>query len=368
MLGATTNTTATGASANELELSCTTCLAHFDSKQEKRVHMKEDWHVYNLKRRITSLPPISLEIFETRVRTPDSGSEDERWGRHPKAQSYVLKSNELEDEAPEDLVSLSPVSSDDEDGSFEARCLFCDLESTSMQANLTHMSEAHSFLIPSADRLMDASSLLQYLHTLVSIFHECLFCHQERSTKSAVQGHMRDKGHCKLDLEDEENELWEFYDLSSDESEAEDGEEDEEGTERIVKIEDSLRLPSGKILGPRTQARSLLRHISKRRRPPPSEQGLLTSTSDEAGPSVEPENVAARTQMVALRKGTEMSLLGVPELQQRALMVLEKKMEGLQVRARNEFQGGVERGGNKQKTFRVKSMGKKAGGLEKRNG
>jgi pre-60S factor REI1 len=325
--------------------------------------------VYNLKRRIASLPPISLEIFETRVRTPDSGSEDERWPRHPKAQSHVLRSNELEDEAPEDLVSLSPLSSDDEDDSYEAHCLFCDVESTSMQANLTHMSEAHSFLIPSADRLMDTSSLLQYLHTLVSIFHECLFCHQERSSKSAVQDHMRDKRHCKLDLEDEENELWEFYDLSSDKGETEEEEEEEdESVERIVKVDDSLRLPSGKILGPRTQARSSQRHISKRRRSPPPGQGLLTSTSEEAGPSVEPENLAARTQMVALRKGTEMSLLGVPELQQRALMVLEKKMEGLQARARNEFQGGVERGGNKQKTYRVKHIGKKRGGLEKRNG
>lgn len=49
-------------------------------------------------------------------------------------------------------------------------------------------------------------------------------------------------------------------------------------------------------------------------------------------------------------------------------MATEKKMEAVQSRASNEFQGGVERGGNKQKTFRVLSMGKKAGGLEKRNG
>jgi pre-60S factor REI1 len=69
-----------------------------------------------------------------------------------------------------------------------------------------------------------------------------------------------------------------------------------------------------------------------------------------------------------MRKGAEMSLAGVSALQQRALMVVEKKMEGLQARVRNEYQAGVERGGNKQKTFRVKHMGKKRGGLEKRNG
>jgi pre-60S factor REI1 len=49
-------------------------------------------------------------------------------------------------------------------------------------------------------------------------------------------------------------------------------------------------------------------------------------------------------------------------------MVMEKQMEGLQARARNEYQGGLERGANRQKRFRVKHMGKKRGGLEKRLG
>ncbi len=80
------------------------------------------------------------------------------------------------------------------------------------------------------------------------------------------------------------------------------------------------------------------------------------------------ENIQPRDQSVVLRKGAEMSLAGVPELQQRALMVMEKKMEGLQARARNEYQSGVERGANRQKRFRVKHMGKKRGGLEKRLG
>jgi len=48
MLGATTNTTATGANSTELELNCTTCLAHFETKQEKRLHMKEDWQWVSL--------------------------------------------------------------------------------------------------------------------------------------------------------------------------------------------------------------------------------------------------------------------------------------------------------------------------------
>jgi pre-60S factor REI1 len=49
-------------------------------------------------------------------------------------------------------------------------------------------------------------------------------------------------------------------------------------------------------------------------------------------------------------------------------MAVELKEEKLEARARNEYQSKVEKGGNKQKTYRVSSIGKKAGGLEKRLG
>jgi hypothetical protein len=43
MPDATTNTTTAGANTTEQELSCTTCLANFESKEAKRAHMKEEW-------------------------------------------------------------------------------------------------------------------------------------------------------------------------------------------------------------------------------------------------------------------------------------------------------------------------------------
>lgn len=292
----------------------------------------------------------------------DSGSEDEKWDARLKAQNHILESEELEARAPEDFASLSPLSSNEEEVFESAQCLFCNLESPSLQDNLAHMSEVHAFSIPYADQVIDISSLLSYLYTLVSIFHECLFCHQERNTKSGVQDHMRGKGHCKLDLDDGESELWEFYDSDSEEDET----SDIETQEKAVQLEDSLRLPSGKILGHRSQPRSSQRHFSKRRRSASPSQGLLTELGDEG--EIQAENIESRDQSVVLRKGAEMSLAGVPELQQRALMVMEKKMESSQARAKNEYQSGVERGANRQKRFRVKHMGKKRGGLEKRLG
>ena len=76
----------------------------------------------------------------------------------------------------------------------------------------------------------------------------------------------------------------------------------------------------------------------------------------------------APSNHLVVRKGTETSLVGIPEKQQRALLAVAKRMEASAGRTMNEFQGGVERKGNCQKTFRGKSIGKKAGGLEKRLG
>jgi pre-60S factor REI1 len=160
-------------------------------------------------------------------------------------------SEELESQAPEEFAALSPLS-DNEDGFEAATCLFRNTGSSEMQDNLTHMAQAYSCTIPFADRLINTESFLHYLHTLVSVFYKCLFCYQERRSKSGLQDHMRGKRHCKLDLEDEESEFWEFYDSDLEGCEEED---DEVGEGRNVKVDDSLRLLSGKTLGSRSQAR-----------------------------------------------------------------------------------------------------------------
>ncbi|SZF05650.1 unnamed protein product [Blumeria hordei] len=46
---------------------CNTCQVAFRNSDLQRGHMRSDWHRYNLKRRITSLPPISSEIFTEKV-------------------------------------------------------------------------------------------------------------------------------------------------------------------------------------------------------------------------------------------------------------------------------------------------------------
>lgn len=47
--------------------SCNSCQVAFRSPEQQRAHMHTDWHRYNLKRRITSLPPLASEVFAEKV-------------------------------------------------------------------------------------------------------------------------------------------------------------------------------------------------------------------------------------------------------------------------------------------------------------
>jgi len=43
--------------------SCSTCRVTFDDNEAQRAHYKQDWHKYNLKRKIAGLPTITEHEF-----------------------------------------------------------------------------------------------------------------------------------------------------------------------------------------------------------------------------------------------------------------------------------------------------------------
>jgi pre-60S factor REI1 len=244
--------------------------------------------VYNLKRRIASLPPISITVFEAQVRASGSGSEDG-----------------------------------------DKECSVCEQYYRSRRAWHAHL-KSRNHIRNTAE--LDLES-------------------DESSSLSTLSLHSSEEDSC---LDEDESNL--------------DSTEEEQATPILLPGEE-LRLPSGKILGHRSRARP------HRRRPNPNRtersssphQQLLTEGDANTSP-LPMVTMESKDRRLAMRNGTEMSMIGVPEQQQRALMAVEKKMESLASRKSNEYQAGVERGGNLQKRFRVKSIGKKAGGLEKRNG
>ncbi|TLD24986.1 hypothetical protein PspLS_06108 [Pyricularia sp. CBS 133598] len=64
--GDASGVSASGAPASH-PYTCNTCHVAFRNIDLQKNHMKGDWHRYNLKRRVASLPPISSEIFNEKV-------------------------------------------------------------------------------------------------------------------------------------------------------------------------------------------------------------------------------------------------------------------------------------------------------------
>lgn len=56
---------------------CNTCGLSFPTADLQRLHMKTDWHRYNLKRRVASLPPISSEVFAEKILQQQAQEEQE---------------------------------------------------------------------------------------------------------------------------------------------------------------------------------------------------------------------------------------------------------------------------------------------------
>ena len=48
---------------------CNTCNLQFPAAEDQRSHMKSEWHRYNLKRRVAQLPPITEDLFNSKVST-----------------------------------------------------------------------------------------------------------------------------------------------------------------------------------------------------------------------------------------------------------------------------------------------------------
>ncbi|KIW77393.1 hypothetical protein Z517_09839 [Fonsecaea pedrosoi CBS 271.37] len=116
-----------------------------------------------------------------------------------------------------------------------SRCLFCNYDSPNLKLSVMHMTKIHGLFIPEQNFLVDLEGLIRYMQAKVHQNFECLYCHKLRGNAEGVQTHMRDKAHCKIAFETEEEliEVGQFYDFSS--TYSDDGEEDFGGAMEGVK-------------------------------------------------------------------------------------------------------------------------------------
>lgn len=286
--------------------------------------MKSSWHVYNLKRKIASLPSISLDIFKDQI-------------EKAKPESPKRKGEEKAEETP------AIEESDEEDVGSPRQCLFCpqkfDDDSNEFESTLEHMYTVHGLFIPDPSMISDLESFLGYLATGVRVWHECLYCGTTRNSTQAIQSHMRDSSHCMLNME-REPELLEFWEPRSD------GEDDIPSN--VAKASagsgKELQLLSGKKVGSRADPRRRMRtrdtSLILRNDIEPS----LSASSASPGPS---EKQSFGHRQLARRE--EMSLRNIDPQQRHALVLAEKRSQVQESVASRARDWSYARKANKQK-------------------
>lgn len=263
------------------------------------------------------------------------------------------------------------------------QCLFCPKLSSDFTDSMTHMRKSHGLFIPHQPHLaVDLEALFRYLHLIVFGYRECIKCGTERATVQAVQQHMSGKGHCNFDISEEDSEFAEFYDFSEPEDDVESysdsngDEKNQESTTSSSRIplpadQDSIRLPSGKIIsrqssapvGPSsTQLRRRARTYASRLEHTLIEDG--DEKEEEGAPGQEEpgsgvhdtrllskrekrEKETVTYQMASMSANDRNSLVHLPPSQQRAILAAQFRHAVKVQKEERRRQSKVDRKGNK---------------------
>lgn len=261
--------------------------------------MKSDWHRYNLKRRVANLPPLSEEIFNSKVQAAsasgDAASEQpektkqltKKEIRRREKEALLEKKRQLlkiaeqnalkrmaedhkepEEKVPEEVEQKEEESDSDltEEQLSEklmqqkidnrvdiplTECFFCPNKRSfeTVELNLEHMFKSHGFYIPEQKYLVDRDGLLSYISEKIGLGNVCIVCNFEGRSLEAVRAHMLAKRHCRIpyEEEDEKLEISQYYNFTStyerqsgpvEEGKEEDWEDVESGDEEVSDEDD----------------------------------------------------------------------------------------------------------------------------------
>ncbi|KAF4451248.1 hypothetical protein F53441_5750 [Fusarium austroafricanum] len=286
----------------------------------------------------------------------------------PMLLSFVQESNPL---TPNIMGSSKP--SESTPSFTPGQCLFCPNTSQTLAESMIHMQKSHGLFIPQQNHLVvDLETLFRYLHLVIFEYRGCLHCGTERSTVQAVQQHMMGKGHCKIDVS-EGSEFADFYNFSHHQLESNVMEDDEEERESaavkpnlkpLQVDEDSIRLPSGRIISKKLSAQvepslSQPRHRTRITKPQ-LEYSSVEVDEEDSTPDHMPENsdtrlsrrerrqkATATYQLANMSAGDRSALMHLSATEQRSLITTQHRaMEKVQ-KDETRRQRKLDRKGNK---------------------
>jgi len=208
---------------------CTACSQTFATVEEQRAHCKSERHVYNTKRRLAGLKPISQELWERKLRDSSKAAAESRGTAH------------LKEREAKEIQEPGAVRPSQEELPWTPECCLFDRKRfESIDECLGYMWRTYNFAVPDREYCTDLPGLLGYLNDKITDGNICLYCNRKFPDAASCRRHMLDKNHTRIgtdalsrrgrkdDIGSEEmqDELQDFFDFTSSTREV---------TERIVK-------------------------------------------------------------------------------------------------------------------------------------
>lgn len=246
-------------------LYCKACKKFFKTKNSHDNHLNSKKHKECLK-----------DFLENHVNENDREDIEVSIPAAEEIKNRTIEEENNDDDDDDDGMDIESVDSDEwidgaENPIKENDCLFCVTHSESLEKNLQHMSIAHSFFIPDLEYCIDIEGLVAYLAEKVGLSYICLWCNEKGKTfysLRGVRGHMNDKGHTIMLHEGAVlAEYAPFYDYSSSYPDHDESKNIDEEVDIPVLDGDaySLVLPSGNVIGHRSLMRYYKQHLNPNR-------------------------------------------------------------------------------------------------------
>lgn len=387
VLAAKATSTAAAAKAS-FKKTCLACQKTFYSENSYQNHVKSSKHKAREARMQKDLADDSSSVMSSTFSLGEPINKSQEGDSDVAKVTENLKTStiEEEDEDEEELEDDSEYSA--------SRCLFCSHKASDLQENTEHMRKSHGMFIPEKEYLVNLEGLIHYLYRKINENSECLYCHAIRNSPAGIRTHMRDKGHCMIAFETEEEqiEIGQYYDFRSTYSDDEAGSEtseipedggvkvsasdgDDDGWETetsassldedeedddfdshrkapvVYQTEYELHLPSGKSVGHRSLAKYYRQNLHNY---PSIEERVARQLAIENG-EVEEERPRGRnpTRALVTRANGGLGMIGVTEDQKRAAAMSERKDRTRAIRQEVRYRDRVNRAANNQKHFRV---------------
>lgn len=221
------------------QLFCNHCSFEFKGKDDMREHYKSQFHLYNLHRVTMNLNPVGYEeylakkeLLEKKKATKQvkvtveqnisnycnvcfkSFASFKKMNEHLSSKTHKFqvekfKESELNNDNKE-VKDKKPVLTAENDPLI---CFVCNEHQESTDKLLLHLKEKHSFEFPLISCITKIDKAFKLVIKKIFKYGACLYCDSQKFVNvKAIQTHMRDKGHCKINYEDIIEHFYKYYD------------------------------------------------------------------------------------------------------------------------------------------------------------